>query len=119
MKAEILAIISVGGSRRDAAAYVGISHNTIENETGHDAEFLTSLARCEIDCKRKHLEIVANADDWRASIAFLSRKFPSEWSESHHLDHSHKVNLAGQKGVTVVTDENWFRALGINHTERG
>jgi hypothetical protein len=107
LRAEILAIIAEGGSRADAAAYVRVVASTIQNEGDRNPEFLEGLTRAEIDCKMKHIGVLNNADDWRASLALLSRKYPDEWAEHRHIDHQHSVDMDA-KGIRIVNDDNWF-----------
>ena len=65
-KKEILAILHVGASRRDAAAYVGVSASTIAKEADRDPEFLDGLARAEVEGKLKHINVINDANDRRA-----------------------------------------------------
>jgi len=78
MKAEILDVIARGGSRSDAAKLAGIAVSTIQNEGTRDAKFLEGLTRAEADCKMRHLRVLNDSGDWRASAWLLSRKWPDE-----------------------------------------
>lgn len=110
-KKEILAAISMGASRRIAAAYVGVSHQTIGAEAERDSEFSTALVRAESDSVIRHLKIIEKAGeggDWRASAWFLARRFPESWSEHRRYSHEHDISNDGE-AITVVTDANWFK----------
>ena len=105
----VMLVLTVGCSRNDAAALVGCSVATIKNEQERDAEFLSSLVRAEAEGKLLQIRKLQNSDDWRAALAWLSRKYPEEWSEMQRvkMQHSGGVN-AGDPGIEVVTDENWY-----------
>ena len=108
-KKEILAILHVGGSRRVAASYVGVSASTIANEADRDTEFLDSLARAEAEGKVAQIRKIAEADDWRAALAWLARKYPEEWSEQKRVERSGNGQLdANAPGIEVLTDANWY-----------
>ena len=63
MKIEILTVALIGGSRRDMAELVGVSHTTIGVEAERDAEFLTSLTRAEVEGKEHHQQALFDSPD--------------------------------------------------------
>ncbi|MEE9601721.1 MAG: hypothetical protein V3V75_00345 [Thermoguttaceae bacterium] len=81
---EIIAILSVGCSRRTAAKYVGCAVSTIQNTADRDADFAKQLR--EADCKTeigflKNIKEAANkAQYWRAAAWALERKNPQEFA---------------------------------------
>lgn len=74
-KTEIIAIISVGGSRGDAAKYVGVAVTTIADEAKRDEAFSDSLLRAESECKMHHIRKIHRAKEWQASAWFMSRRY--------------------------------------------
>lgn len=100
-----------GGSYRDVAAeYAGIGGSTLDtwiaegrkaleadNAEDDYAKFLVEFQKAEADASmyhvfnwRKHSE-----DDWRASMEFLSRRWPEQWSPNR------KIELTGKDGGPV------------------
>jgi hypothetical protein len=83
-KSEIVAILSVGGSRELAARYVGCCRQTIRNEAKFDAKFAQDLRRSEHGYEVKHLRNVDSAAGdpryWRAAAWVLERRFPRRYA---------------------------------------
>lgn len=77
-KREVCAIISVGGSRRTAAKYVGCAVETIRRTALRDTAFGERLKRAESDLEVEHLQNIRNAGkkNWRASAWCLERLYP-------------------------------------------
>ena len=94
---------------RDAAACVVVSTSTIANEADRDPEFLDSLACAEGEGKVAQIRKIAEAGDWRASLAWLARKYPEEWSEQKKVDQGGNGQLdVNAPGIEVLTDANWY-----------
>jgi hypothetical protein len=104
MKAKAVEWVCAGQSIRMAAKGLKISHNVILKEQERDSEFATNLARAESECERRHLAGLEDSknSDWRAHLAFLSRKWPSEWSERKDL-HVHNNTPPVEVTETLVT----------------
>ena len=81
-RAAIIAVISVGCSLNVAADYVGIDRKTIDLERERNPEFIASLTRATAACELALVRKVSKADDWRAALALLARKFPERWSDA-------------------------------------
>mgnify|MGYP000954248146 CR=1 FL=1 len=81
---EILAILTVGGSRNDAADYVGIDRGNLETAKleAHHPDFLRQLKRAEARGKAYHLRRVHDADAWQASAWMLERKYRAEFGRN-------------------------------------
>jgi len=83
-KREIVAIVSVGCSRRLAAAYVGGHPSTIYETALRDPEFADRLrqaeCRLEIDNLRSIQEAGKKAQYWRAAAWVLERKNPADFA---------------------------------------
>ena len=83
-KREILAIISVGCSRRSAARYVGCSPKTISNTAERNAAFARSLRQAEqkseIDNMKNIQDAAKKAQYWRAAAWILERRNPEDFA---------------------------------------
>ena len=83
-RAEILAIVSVGCSRRVAARYVGCAPSTIWATARRDERFGRELARAE---QKSQLGLIKNIRDaakkaqyWRAAAWALERLNPEDFA---------------------------------------
>lgn len=83
-KREILAIVSVGCSRRTAARYVGCSHTTIGNTARRDGEFGRQLRRAERQAEIAFMKSIGQAalkpQYWRAAAWALERLNPHDFA---------------------------------------
>ncbi len=81
---EILAIVSVGCSRRTAARYVGCSVSTIQNTAERDAAFGQRLRRAEqsaeVGYMRNIQKAAAKEQYWRAAAWALERINPDDFA---------------------------------------
>ena len=86
-KERICTLISVGISRRQAAAYVGCHHATITRSARRDAEFAAALWEAEAYSEVEPLSRIVNAGkrSWRAAAWLLERKFPERYSKIESL----------------------------------
>ena len=82
-KAEILAILAVGGSRRVAAKYVGCATSTIQNTADRDPRFAEELRKKEFHSEIGYLQNIRNAARneryWRAAAWALERLNPERY----------------------------------------
>jgi hypothetical protein len=83
-KREILAILTMGCSRRAAAKYVGCAPATIGNTASRDAEFAAQLGQAESKAEvgyMKNIREAANKEQyWRAAAWALERKYPADYA---------------------------------------
>jgi hypothetical protein len=83
-KREILAILSMGCSRRAAAKYVGCAPATIVNTARRDPEFAAQLQRAESKAEigyMKNIQKAASKEQyWRAAAWALERKYPDQYA---------------------------------------
>ena len=81
---EILAILTVGGSRAVAAKYVGCALSTIQNTAERNANFAEQLRRKEQSSEIGYLENIRNAArnerHWRAAAWALERMKPDKYA---------------------------------------
>ena len=91
-KREIIALLSVGCSRRTAAKYVGCDPRTIPRTAEREPKFAMQIDRAEnqqeVTYLRRIQEAAQNAQYWRAAAWMLERKFP---------------NVYGRRGPDVIT----------------
>jgi len=84
---EILAILSVGCSRRTAAKYVGCAPSTIQNTAERDEKFAEKLDRGENQAVVTHMtninKAAKKAQYWRAAAWALERLNPEEYASKH------------------------------------
>jgi len=83
-KREILALLTVGCSRRTAARYVGCATSTIQNTALRDAAFADELRRAEYKSEIGYLKSIQNAAKqekyWRAAAWALERRNPQDFA---------------------------------------
>jgi hypothetical protein len=95
---QVLAILSIGGSRRTAAMYVNCSPTTIANTARRDPAFADQLARAELAVEVAHLRNVQQAAKdkrhWKASVWVLERLFPERYGDGGVT----AANFRGAKG---------------------
>lgn len=85
---EILAILAVGGSRNDAAEYVGVGKATLHETIDRNEDFAEQVKKAEADGKIRHLKKIEAANAWQASAWFLERKYPKEFGLKQSLEHT-------------------------------
>ena len=80
---EILALLSVGCSRRTAARYVNCTQKAIDELAQANPEFAEKLRRAEANLEIESIKNMFNAakqeKNWRASAWLLERKSPEEF----------------------------------------
>lgn len=84
VRREIIAILTIGGSRNDAADYVGVDRSTLETAKmeAHHADFLRQVKKAEAKGKAYHLRRIHNAEPWQASAWMLERKYRAEFGRN-------------------------------------
>jgi len=93
VQAKICLAIEMGNSRKVSAEYAGITERTLYNwlNKGRDAgegkffQFFQCFTRAEAECVVWHVANIKKQakDDWRASLEWLKRRRPKDWSEKH------------------------------------
>jgi|YNPBryunderm2012_1023409.scaffolds.fasta_scaffold00174_17 hypothetical protein len=82
-KAQILAIVSLGGTRAMAARFVGCTRRTIRNEARRDPEFAAALAKARDATELSYLQSLRKAAQesrhWRAAAWVLERTRPQRY----------------------------------------
>ena len=80
---EILALLSVGCSRRTAARYVNCTQKAIDELAQANPDFAEKLRRAEANMEIESIKNMFNAakqeKNWRASAWLLERKSPEEF----------------------------------------
>ena len=81
---EILALLSVGCSRRVAAQYVGCAPATIQNTSRRDAKFAEKLGQAACSTEIVYLKNIQKAarkeQYWRAAAWALERTMPEKYA---------------------------------------
>jgi hypothetical protein len=97
---KLYMLLSVGFSRRQAAAYLGISPGTICTAAGKNPEFAAELRRAEeLTALQSEMTLMAAArQNWRAAAWYLSfkAKNPPSLSEEEK-EERHQVRLADER----------------------
>ena len=92
LQEQLCLLLSVGLSRRQAAAYLGIDHTTVSHTAARDGEFSADLKRAEeIAAGRPMLSIFAASQrNWRAAVWLVEHRHlnappptPEEKAERH------------------------------------
>ena len=82
-KQNVLAILSVGGTRLMAAGYVGCHPRTIYNEARRDKKFAEQIGRHEVSPELAFLNTIFRAGtdghQWRAAKWALERMYPTRY----------------------------------------
>lgn len=83
-RAQICAILAVGGSRALAANYVGCAPETIRRTADRDPEFHAALLRAEsqheIQCLQRIQDASKKDTHWRAATWTLERIYPDRYA---------------------------------------
>src|SRR5262245_48456595 len=82
-RAEVLALVSCGVSRRQAALYVGCAPATVSNTADRDPEFHEALHNAEAAFVRRNLIAIERGAEksWRAGAWLLERCRPAEYAK--------------------------------------
>ncbi len=109
-KREILAILSMGCSRRAAARYVGCSPTTIANTAQRDPEFAAQVERAESKAEigyMKNIQKAAGKEQyWRAAAWALERKYPDQYAlrSPDAIPREEVIALLKQLGDLIVQE---------------
>jgi hypothetical protein len=107
---DILAIVTVGGSRRTAAQYVDCAPSTIRNTADRDPDFAAKLAHAENAAELMHLRNINTAAKepcyWRASAWSLERLRPESYGHRDPASVSPEqiVELLQQVAAMIVAE---------------
>lgn len=81
-RAQICAILTVGGTKRAAAQYVGCSPRTIHNTASRDPEFKRQLEQTQISPEITFLKTLhtAGQEKWQAAKWALQHMYPDRYA---------------------------------------
>ena len=115
VKEEICKLLSIGLSRRQAAAWLHIDHSVISRLAAKDEDFSRSITRAEELASVQPMMVMAAAarKSWRAAARMLTHnvKRPTVLTEEEKqqaLDEclaDRRRNLAYQRQVTIIEEE--------------
>ncbi len=105
--AQILQAVRVGCYIETAAAYAGISKQTLYNwlkigarrRTGPLHDFHTAFERVLAQAEMRDLALISKAaeEQWQAAAWRLERKFPDRWGRRER----HDVSLGAEEGAVI------------------
>lgn len=109
-KREILAILSVGCSRRTAARYVGCSPSTIRRTAERDPAFAESLHKAESKAQILFMKNIAAAarkeQYWRAAAWALERLNPEDYAaRSPHSVTLEQIRTLVSEFARIIVEE--------------
>lgn len=117
----ILEGIEAGLPLNQAAGRAGVGRRTVydwlakgaENPDGSYADFALAVEEANANAAFDAVEELRKAgrDDWRASLAYLERRFPEEWSRRER----HEVT--GADGAPIKIELQWPTAAGASAPE--
>lgn len=100
LEEKVCMLLSVGFSRRQAAAYLGIDSTTITHAAARDAELAAELGRAEQLCDlQPEMALMAEArKNWRAAAWYLAfrAKHPRPLTEAEK-EERHQARLADER----------------------
>lgn len=102
-KKEILAVLTMGGSRNIAADYVSVGRTTLLSLIDRDAQFSEQVKKAEAMGQIKHLQTIDKAKVWQASAWMLERKWPQEFGRNQQQQESNTEKLA--EAITMLIDK--------------
>lgn len=109
-------LLSVGLSRRQAAAYLGIDHTTVSHTAARDTDFSEDLKRAEdIAAGRPMLNIFAASQrNWRAAVWLVEYRLlhpPALTPEEKAEKHRESLEDARRMGEVshVLSESAWGR----------
>lgn len=81
VEGRILDALRAGNYRKHAAAYAGISYDTLREWEKEFSEFSESLKKAEADAIAKNVGVVqlAGGTHWQAAAWWLERRYPEEF----------------------------------------
>lgn len=78
---KIMTVLELGGSRNDAADYVGVGRGTLSAHVQRDEDFAERLKMAEAKGKVYHLNKISKSPSWQASAWMLERKYWQEFGK--------------------------------------
>lgn len=111
----VLEAIRGGNSQKAAAAYAGISDQTLINWLHSDLDFLSAYTRAEADSETELVGFIRNAakEDWRAAAHLLACRWPETWSERRRVE----IDLRS-RAAELAEAYNLDPAMIISEAER-
>lgn len=117
-KQRVLDALKAGNTRRAACIAAGIDQRTLERWQERYVGFAADLARAEAESEVALVGFIRNAaaQDWRAALTLLERRWPNDWGKRERIEVYHQVQqeaerLAYELGVPV---DQVLREAGIS-----
>ncbi len=101
---DILGWIRLGNTEEDAAAAVGVHRVTLARWKAGNATFRYAVedARAHAKAAAVGTIIAAGRKDWKASLEYLKRRYPSEWGD--RLDIHHVLRAQAERLATEYNE---------------
>lgn len=102
---RILAALRAGNTEADAAAYAGVDDATMRRWKAKDAQFRAAVQVAKAGAKIFAVTTIHKAiqsGSWKAALAWLERRYPSEWGKRDTLDiniRAEAERIAAERGI--------------------
>ena len=86
---RIMQAIGTGAGYKQAAAYGGISYDTLNTWRQEFSEFSEALKKAEAEALVGRLDVIDDAainGTWQAAAWWLERKYPDDWGRKDRLE---------------------------------
>lgn len=104
-EAALMSSLRLGNTRRAAAAFAGISHDTFY-QWMKEQTFADAVSKAEADAEARFLAQVAKAaadGTWTAAAWWLERRRPDDYGRKERVDSTSKVEITGKDGGPIET----------------
>ncbi len=98
-QAQVLAILRVGGSLRDAADVIEVDYKTLYRLRQGDEQFAKGVRKAQKVGKMRLLRKIGKAKNWRAAAWMLERRWGEEFGRRERVEHS------GPEGQPIAIDQ--------------
>jgi hypothetical protein len=107
VRKSILLAIRQGLGRKSACAIAGVEPQGLRRllKQKNEKVFVAQMAKAEAECERKHLNVITDSCNYKASAWFLERKWPKRWGKR---DSSNKPGSGDTQAATPPIRVTFF-----------